>query len=156
MPRQIFLRCSTLRSLSLVLVLLLTASALAGPIEEAKTLWALALQYEQSFDPRCVELISDRALFVNTRRYPNGKTRVMRMTGKQYKLLLTSVLELARQRGDTGTYSDVKFQEQENGTVKITATRYSNLKKYSSPVTTFVGPENGKWVILKEFSESRP
>jgi hypothetical protein len=65
-------------------------------------------------------------------------------------------MPLAKEKGDRSTYSDVAYT-QDRERVRITATRYSELKKYSSPISLLVGPsDDGKWLIFKELSESRP
>ena len=41
--------------------------------------------------------------------------------------------------------------------MRISCSRYSELKKYTSPYTLLVGPgRTGQWQILEELSESRP
>ena len=41
--------------------------------------------------------------------------------------------------------------------MRISATRYSELKKYASPFSLLVGPGlDGNWLIFEEISESRP
>jgi hypothetical protein len=78
------------------------------------------------------------------------------MPAPAYKLLIRQAMPLAKQRGDTSTYSDVKFT-QEGDMVRVTASRYSNLKKYSSPLSLLVGlNKEGVWLIYEELSESRP
>jgi hypothetical protein len=62
----------------------------------------------------------------------------------------------AKAAGDSSSYSDVKFIP-DGERVRIEATRYSELKKYSSPFALLVGPgENGTWQIFEEVGESRP
>ncbi|GMU51907.1 MAG: hypothetical protein AMXMBFR33_10530 [Candidatus Xenobia bacterium] len=141
----------------LVLIMLLSLVALAGDtVQEVKAFWDQCVKLEQAFDPACIEVYADDAFIQNTRRYPNGKTRVVTLTGAQFKALARSTLDLAKQRGDTSTYSNLKFKAEKDGSVTITMTRFSNLKKYSSPQLTVVAKRDGKWMIVRELSESRP
>lgn len=65
-------------------------------------------------------------------------------------------MPLAKARGDTSTYSDVKYTP-EGERVRITCTRFSELKKYSSPLSLLVGPgKDETWLIFEEISESQP
>jgi hypothetical protein len=78
------------------------------------------------------------------------------MPAPKYKELIRQAMPLARARGDRSTYSDCKYEEVGRD-VRITYTRYSELKKYSSPLTLVVGPtRQGEWQIVEELSESRP
>jgi hypothetical protein len=65
-------------------------------------------------------------------------------------------MPMAKERGDTSTFSEVQYVKEGAG-VRITATRFSNLKNYSSPFSLLVAPDaTGRWVIFEELSESRP
>lgn len=65
-------------------------------------------------------------------------------------------MPLAKAKGDYSTYSEVKFQPDGNA-VRISAKRFSVLKKYYSPISLLVAPTPfGAWVIREELSESQP
>ncbi len=69
---------------------------------------------------------------------------------------MRSALPLAKLRGDHNTYSDIKFTDKGNS-VLITATRFSVLKNYHSPISLLVArTTSGNWLIIEELSESRP
>jgi hypothetical protein len=66
-------------------------------------------------------------------------------------------MPLAKARGDRSTYSDVSFELNGDGSVSIEASRYSELKDYTSPLELTVAPdEEGEWRIIEELSESQP
>ena len=122
----------------------------------AKQLFQKYSTLENKFDPSVADLYSDEALIRNTRRYPDGRKRTIEIPAAQYKRLIRSAMPVARARGDRNRYSSVKYAE-EGSKVRITATRYSLLKKYSSPISLLVGVnDKGEWVILEEISESIP
>ena len=51
----------------------------------------------------------------------------------------------------------VAYLRPEGERVRITCTRFSELKKYSSPLSLLVGPDkDGKWLIFEEISKSQP
>lgn len=111
---------------------------------------------EAAFNPAIADLYSDDARIQNTRTYPTGKTRVLTLPAPAYKALIRQSMPLAKERGDTNTYSDFKFT-QEGDKVRVTASRYAHLKKYSSPVSLLLGTnKEGVWLIYEELSESRP
>ena len=124
--------------------------------DEAKALFGRYVQLERAFDPTAADLYADDAVIHNKRTYPNGQIRELTLAGVQYKALIRQAMPLARARGDTNSYSNVTFTGEGSG-VRIRATRFSDLKKYSSPLSLLVGPGlDGTWLIREELSESRP
>ncbi len=74
----------------------------------------------------------------------------------QYKALLRQAMPLAKQAGDTSKYSECKYSAETKG-IRVNCTRYSERKKYSSPISLLIGPApKGDWLILEELSESQP
>lgn len=109
-----------------------------------------------AFNPAVADLYADSALIRNTRRYPDGTTRVLTLTGKQYKALMRQVMPMAKARNDKNSYSPVTYQRI-GRKVKIKAKRYSLLKKYTSPITLIVMADpQKKWSVFEEHAESRP
>lgn len=128
----------------------------ATAADEAKKLFERYLEAERTFDPAVADLYADDAKIQNKRTYPDGSTRVSTVPAPNYKQLIRQAMPIAKQRGDTSTYSDIKYTE-EGERIRITATRFSNLKKYSSPLSLLVGQvKDGQWLIFEELSESRP
>jgi hypothetical protein len=125
-------------------------------IDQAKQLFDRYVSLEHAFDPAAADLYADDALIRNKRIYPDGTIRELTLPAPQYKKLIRSSMPLAKARNDTSSYSDVKYANAD-GRVRITATRFSNRKKYSSPISLLVGPgPGGTWLIHEELSESRP
>ena len=111
---------------------------------------------EHSFDPALADLYCDSALIRNTRKYPNGQTRAIEIPAGKYKQLIRASLPAARASGDYSTYSKVSFAP-DGANVRVTATRYSVLKNYSSPMSLLVGScGGGGWRVLEEIGESQP
>lgn len=147
----------------LLLGMLVASVATAGlaasqvEIDADAALFDRYIELEHDFDPEMAELYADDAVIKNTRRYPTGQVRELELTGVQYKALLRQAMPLAKVRGDRSTYSNIAFQVNGGGTVSIKAARYSELKKYTSPLEITVAPdEEGKWQIIEELSESQP
>ena len=125
-------------------------------VAEAKELFARYTAFEQAFDPAIAELYSDQAEIWNRRTYPTGQTREMTMPAPQYKALMRTAMPLAKARGDVSTYSEVTYAL-EGGGVRIKADRFSELKKYHSPLSILVRlSASGRWLIYEELSESQP
>jgi len=111
---------------------------------------------ERSFDPALADLYCDSALIRNTRKYPNSQTRTIEIPAAKYKELIRTSLPVAKTSGDYSTYSNVVFAPA-GSNVRITATRYSVLKKYSSPMSLLVGSCRGSgWGVLEEIGVSQP
>ncbi len=108
---------------------------------------------ERSFDPSVADLYCDTALIRITRKYPDGQIRVMELPAPRYKELIRQLMSLAKKRGDLNKYSDVHYS-QDGESVRITASRYSVLKDYTTPISILVGPcTGGDLAIIEEISE---
>ena len=142
---------------SLVVAMMFTALAWAQPAaDSAKQLFEQYVALGHAYDPAVADLYADEALIRNRRIYPAGDVKEMTVPAPKYKTLLRQVMPLAKARGDRSTYSQVSYTP-EGARVRITASRYSELKNYTSPLSLLVGPSaSGKWLIYEESSESRP
>lgn len=131
------------------------AGAQSG-VAPAKQLFQKYIALGNKFDPSLADLYSDKALIRNTRRYPNGQKRTIEIPAAKYKELIRSTMPVAKARGDRNRYSYVKYRR-EGSNVRISATRYSLMKKYSSPISLLVGAnDKGEWLVVEEISESIP
>ncbi|WP_113962062.1 hypothetical protein [Roseimicrobium gellanilyticum] len=125
-------------------------------LDDARQCFDRYVALQAAFDPAVADLYSDDAKIQNTRVMPSGEKRVMTLPAPAYKGIIRQVMPVAKERGDTSKYSEVKYAK-EGDKVRVTATRYSELKKYSSPLSLLVGPnKDGAWLIHEELSESRP
>lgn len=145
------------RQIILMACLALAGLAQAQPVEKSATqLFQRYVALSRAYDAGLIELFDDNAVITNKRIYPNGEVREVTLPAAQYKRMLRKALPLARERGDRSTYSGVRYTR-EGERVRISALRYSELKKYSSPLVLVVGPApGGGWLIYEEHSESRP
>jgi ketosteroid isomerase-like protein len=125
-------------------------------VDRAKALFKRYVELANGFDPAVADLYSDDAVIKNKRTYPTGNVRELSMPAPQYKALIRQAMPLAKARGDRSTFTDCKYEEA-GEQVRITCSRYSEMKKYTSPLTLVVGPQTGGgWLIFEELSESRP
>lgn len=154
-----------LRCMAMTLLLALAAPSVPAAAEEepnarlaaAETLFARYVSLEKAFDPAVADLYADTATVRNLRRYPTGQVREMKLEGARYKALLVASLPMAKERGDLSAYTDVAYEVLATGEVAITATRYSELKQYSSPLALRIAPQaDGVWRIVEETGESQP
>jgi len=123
-------------------------------LEKAKDLFTKYVQYEHDYDAALTNLYSDTAVIQNTRHYATGGQRVLIIPVKDYKQIIQKVMPLAKEQGDRSTYSGATYVV-EGKNVRITAACYSELKKYSTPISILVGLDStGKWMILEELSDS--
>jgi len=146
----------TLATALLWISLTVAGAALAAPIDDAKALFDRYVELEHAFDPVVADLYAEDAIIKNRRTYPTGQIRELSMPAPQYKALIRQVIPLAQARGDTSSYSQVSFSQEGRG-VRIHATRFSDLKRYESPLSLLVAPNaSGQWLIYEEISESQP
>lgn len=123
----------------------------------AKALFETYVQLEHTFDPAVADLYAHDAVIKNTRHYPTGQVREIELEGEQYKALIRQAMPLAKARGDRSTYSEITYELKDDGSVVIKASRYSELKDYTSPLRLTVAPDDeGRWRIVVELSESQP
>jgi hypothetical protein len=108
-----------------------------------------------AYDPAVASQYADDAVIESLRRYPNGTTRTIRLTGAEYKRVIRAAMPLARARGDRDTYSGVSFVPEGDG-IRIRCTRYSELKQYASPFELVLAKRGGRLRIVKEYSETQP
>jgi hypothetical protein len=122
----------------------------------AQELWDDFVELGTGFHPALADLYAEDAVIHLTRRYPDGRTRTLQLTGKEYKPMVRQAMPIARNRGDLDIYSNVHFENLGDRT-RITATRYGTLTKYRAPHELIVGNVGSSgWKILKETGESGP
>jgi hypothetical protein len=132
------------------------AASTKPAIAEARRLFERYVALEKAFDPAAADLYADEAVIQNKRKYPDGQVKTMTMPAPRYKALIRSAMPAAKARDDRNTYSDVRYSAEGAG-VRITAQRFSELKKYTSPLSMLVKPDaRGAWLIYEELSESQP
>jgi len=128
----------------------------ARSADPARALFDSYQSLERTFDPAMADLYCETALIRTTRIFPSGERRTLEFPAPQYKALIRSLMPVARARNEYSTFTAVKFLPQ-GSNVRVTATRYSELKKYSSPHSVLIGAcDSGAWGILEEISETRP
>jgi len=126
------------------------------PYSGAKELFGRYVQLERAFDPAVADLYSDQAVIRNKRNYPDGNVRTLELPAPKYKELIRSAMPAAKAMGDYSTYSGVTYS-QEGENIRVLATRYSELKKYSGQLSLLVAhQDSGAWLIIEELSESQP
>jgi len=142
--------------LALFMLSMMSGYSQVDALAKARKIFKDYVELSAQFDERVIDLYSDRAEIQNTRIYPNGVKRVMKMEAQKYKALLKKALPLAKLRKDTNGYEDVEFVKEGNRVV-IKATRISHLKGYASPMVIAIGEDHdGEWRILREHSQSKP
>jgi hypothetical protein len=141
---------------SILLCLLLSSPALADEMSNAKQVFADYQSLGRAFDPALADLYCDSALIRNIRTYPGGKERTLELPAQKYKELIRAAMPVAKASSDYSTYSKVAYVA-EGRNVRITATRYSVVKQYSSPISLLIGKCNsGRTGLLEEISRSQP
>lgn len=110
----------------------------------------------KNFDVAVAECYSDKAEMSHTRKFPNGTTRTLELSGVQMKKLIVETMPIAKQLNDYDTLSNLTYKAK-GKRFHVFATRYSERKKYYSPIYFLVGRDaSGAWKIYEEISESQP
>jgi len=100
-------------------------------------------------------LYADDAVIQSVRRLPDGTGRTVRIIGADWKRLIRTAMPIAQSRGDRDSFSDVPISV-EGKRARIRCTRYSELKRYSTPYELVLQSTQGNWQIIEEYSQSRP
>jgi hypothetical protein len=146
---------------NIIVLTLVISSCSNKPIENiiAKSPEDLIEKYQQlehEFNPSIATLYSDNAIIKNKRVYPDGQIKEMNLKAIDYKNLIIKSMPIAKYRNDTSSYTNIVYTKTQNR-IKVTANRYSNLKKYTSPISwTLEQDKKSNWLIIEEISESRP
>ena len=127
----------------------------SAEVETVKKVFESIQRKADLFDSSFVEFYSDKAVIEYRRFYPNGKSKVMTLSGVQYKNLIKKGMPLAKAKGDKSEYRDVTYTKIKDGIV-VKATRWSVLKKYGTPYEAHFSMVEGKVMIVRELSESKP
>lgn len=139
-----------------IVFILAAMPAMAQGQSQAESIFAQYQSRERAFDSTVADLYCDAAIIRNVRTYPNGQQRTLELPGSKYKALIRMAMPLAKAKGDYSTYSDALFTP-ENESIRVTATRYSALKEYSSPISLLIGDcGDGTVGIMEELGESQP
>jgi ketosteroid isomerase-like protein len=110
----------------------------------------------RAFDPKVGEMYAPDAVLRSERRMPSGERRKMEMSGARLQAMLAVAMPMAKATGDRNSYRDVRFRMEGTG-VRVRATRYSELKKYESPIDwLFARDAKGQWRIVEENSVTQP
>lgn len=134
----------------MILLVFLAPTAYAGEAEHVREFFNEFVKRANAFNPGLVDLYSPSARIITLR----DKTERLELTGSQWKQLLIRVMSVARQRGDTNTFEDVKVSVHGEG-FRVTAIRTPAIK--CVPDTNYhldVVKHGNDWLVVEEYSET--
>lgn len=146
-----------MKSSTLFAILLLMALPLFAqkgnndPISKAKIFFKTYEQYEKIFDDKITKFFSDDAIIVINSDNIFDEKRKLEITGNEYKELILSTLEYAKNTGNFYKYSKIKFSSIKENQIKISGDRYSVLKKYYSPFTMILNIIKRNQIVIVYF-----
>lgn len=106
------------------------------------------------FDVAVADRYSDSAKITGIRIQADGTEKTIVFDGKKWKQLIRDLMGLAKERGDSSKYSNVKVTA-DGDMAKITASRYSALKCYQdNDYYLVVKAIDDRMEIIEEFSKS--
>ena len=96
------------------------------------------------------DLYVDGARIVSMQKYPNGTERSLDMRGTEHKARIRGVIPTAKAHGDGSSFGDVSYWR-EGLCNRVSATRFSALKKYASLYSLVEGSDvSGRWLTYEE------
>lgn len=139
-----------------ILPLLLVLSSHSTKAEESGKFDTFFSEFEtlnSQFDVAVADRYSDEAKITGIRIQADGTEKTMEFDGKKWKQLIRDLMGLAKERGDSSKYSNVKVTV-DGDTAKITASRYSILKCYQDDeYYLVVKAKDERLEIIEEFSK---
>ena len=124
-------------------------------IAAAQEFFAKYVALTKAFDPKLTELYAPTAAISNRRTDTKGMTKELGFTGRDWRKRLREAMPVAQERKDLSTFSEVRYAL-EDYRVRVTGTRFSELKKFASPFVLLVGPNSdGRWFIYEERIETK-
>lgn len=144
-------------------VLALAASAMeevnSQPLQvaEARAFFDRYVALGDAYDSSLAELYSDNGRIKSTRRYPDGQSRTLEISGTQWKGMIRSAMPLAKAQGDRSDFKNVRV-EQAGGLTRIKADRYSVRKCYwdRGYYMLISRQSDGRIRIVEEYLETQP
>ena len=134
----------------LLIVCTLGGVAHAGDTEDVRAFFDHYVALGAAFDPSIADLYSPDARILTLR---DGSTE-MQMSGAQYKQLIQKVMPIAKKRGDTSSYEDVKVAAHKDG-YRVTAIRIPAIKCAPDPNYHLDAAKiDGSWLIVDEYTET--
>ena len=118
-------------------------------LKAAKECMELHFQLADELNPLMANLYSDYAVIQNTILNSDDSQKTRVIPAPYYKSIITNAMQMAKEMGDTYTYSDLEFK-MEGKRVRVTYVRHSHLRDYSSPVSMLMGIEGDEAGIVYE------
>jgi hypothetical protein len=143
--------------LALAASLIGEASAQDLQASEARAFFDRYVALSDAYDSSLAELYSDNARIRSARRYPDGQSRALEMTGTQWKGMIRSAMPLAKAQGDRSDFKNVRV-ERAGELMRIQAERYSVRKCYwDRGYYMLIGRQSdGRIRIVEEYLETQP
>ena len=141
----------------LAFAVLTTSAGASVDVAEGRHFFDRFVQLSDAFDPAVADLYADSSKIKWLRRYPDGAERVMEMPGSQWRSALTSLMPLAKAKGDRSKYTNVRV-EPAGERLRIRADRYSVLKCYSDKNYYMLVDRSstGTLYVAEEYFENQP
>jgi hypothetical protein len=138
-----------MRALIFVLVVF-SPLAYAGESEDVRKFFSEYVERANAFDAGIADMYSPSARIITLR---DGSER-LEMSGSQWKQLLIRVMPMAKERGDTSKFDNVKVFAHGDG-FRVTAVRSSAVKCVSDPDYHLdVVRRDNRWVVVEEYTET--
>jgi hypothetical protein len=133
------------------LALALGPIAHAGDAEEVRAFFDEYVKRSNAFDASVADLYAPAGRISTLR----DGSKTMEMTGTQLKELIPRVMPLAKRRGDTNTFDEVKVAPRGDDAYRVTATRTPAIKCVPDPDFHLdVAKVDGTWRIVEEYTET--
>src|SRR5262249_22747590 len=119
-------------------------------VASARALFDSYVTLSNSYDPGLADLYAMSASITVYRADTDGTLHSFSFNGADAKRLMPALMNYAQQAGDSDDFSNVSFQTQGPGQVRITATRTSS-RGFSVPHEMVVKRfKDGSWLIVEE------
>lgn len=108
------------------------------------------IELERKADPASTDIYLDDAQITIVRRYRDGETHQLKMSGEKIKQASRAAMPAARLRGDVSEYTELESEITQDG-VRIKAKRFAKIKYATTLIEWQLAPDDdGHWRIKEE------
>ncbi|WP_420467018.1 hypothetical protein [Panacagrimonas sp.] len=107
------------------------------------------VELERGFEAARFDLFAPGAIVTRVQTDSQGQPETLELTLEEHRAQTLRSLQQAQAKSDTYSYADVAVEAREDGNVRISATRISDLSRKSTPFELVIEPEADSWQVVE-------
>lgn len=115
----------------------------------ARSFFDRYVELERGFEPARFDLFAPDALITRVQTDSQGQPETLELTLEEHRKQALQALKQAQASADTYSYSDVAVEPREDGSVRISARRVSDLSRKAAPFELLLKPAADTWQVVE-------